>query len=303
MNEVSPTNRENHSFLSYILTIFFTFLALAFSANVISSIFDLHGKGEVHTFNKIHFYGKNLYFLMQLFPFLIAFLVLLLCAKFVHKMNLKKLFIKRDKFQYKDFLLSFFLIGILLSILLVVDFFTSDKIKWNFSSPNIYFLLLICLFFVSIQTLFEEILFRSYLLNGLQKAFQRPIISILLSSILFGLMHASNPEIEIFGKEILLYFVYTGVFLALMSYYNYGIEIAFGFHWMNNLFATLILTNNWQVFQTDALFKNYAEPKLGMDFWITAFLFYPLIFCIFTLKNKWQLGSIFVSSENKITKS
>lgn len=295
MDKTQNTTKEKHSFLTYIFTIFLSFLALAFSSSIIASLFKFQLNGKLNIDHIITTYGKNTFFVLQLLPFLVALIVLLLCIKFIHKMNVSIIFTSNVKFNFKDFSLSFFILGFFLTLILVLELATTTSVKWNFSTSTFFYLLLICSFFISIQTLFEEVLFRSYLMIGFQKAFHKPFISIFLSSILFGLMHMSNPEIGIFGKGIIFYFIYTGIFLSLLRFYSNGIEISFGFHLMNNLFATLILTNNWQVFQTDAVFKNYANPELGIDFWLTVFFVYPIIFIIFMLKNKWKLGSIFVN--------
>jgi membrane protease YdiL (CAAX protease family) len=287
------SKKENHSFLSYVLSIFLTFLALAFSGNMLFKLIGFNGRGVNQFSEMIQHHGKNMFFFVQILPFFFALVVLLFCIKFIHNMDVKKLIHQNKNFNFKAFFLSFFLLGIFLILVLFLDIFITKLIEWNFSSPSFFYLLLICLIFVSLQTFFEELLFRAYLLQGLQKAFHKPLISIIISSFLFAMMHINNPEIGIFGKGIIFYFAYSAIFLALVTFYSKGIEISFGFHAMNNLFATLILTNDWQVFQTDALFKNTGAAHLGLDFWITVFVIYPIIFITFMKIQKWNLGLIF----------
>jgi uncharacterized protein len=292
---IPDENSNKNGFFSYILTLVFTFIALALSSNIPIFIFRSKNQNtEINTENLINYFGKNNYFLLQLLPFVFALFTLIFCYKFIHKSKITTLFTLKKRFSFKDFFLSFFILGFFLTLVFLFQVNkTNSEIKWNFHACNFIILTGISLVFVSIQTLFEEILFRSYLLQGFLNAFPKKWLGMLISSLLFGFMHINNPEISIFGKEIVLYFIYTGLFLSLLTFYSKGIEISFGFHTMNNLFATLILTNNWQVFQTDAIFKNYANPELGIDFWFTVILVYPIIFIIFMKIQKWKLGAIF----------
>jgi uncharacterized protein len=292
---IPDKNSTKNGFFSYILTIVFTFIALALSSNIPIFIFrSKNQNAEINIENLIDYFGKNNYFLLQLLPFVFALFTLIFCYKFIHKLKVKNLFTLKKRFSIKNFFLSFFILGFFLTLVFLFQVNKiNSEIKWNFHAYNFLILTGISLIFVSIQTLFEEILFRAYLLQGFLKVFPKKWLGILISSVLFGLMHINNPEISIFGKEIVFYFIYTGLFLSLLTFYSKGIEISFGFHTMNNLFATLILTNNWQVFQTDAIFKDYTPPSLSFEFWFSVFIVYPIIFIIFMKIQKWKLGSIF----------
>jgi membrane protease YdiL (CAAX protease family) len=304
-HENSRSQIEKNDFVSYLLSFIFTFLTLAFTSNIPVVLFKNADKiSAVNAENLIQFFGKNTYFFLQLLPFLAALLVLLFCVRFIHKKSVKQLFTQKGHFNFKGFLLSFLLMGLFLLSIFAVNFFQGDsEIKWNFQQNDFFVLLAISLVFVTIQTLFEEILFRAYILQGFHSAFSRPWLSVILSSVLFGVLHLSNPETGHFGIGIVFFFIYSGLFLSLLTVYSKGIEISFGFHAVNNLFACVFLTNNWQVFQTDALFKDYGSPALSWDFYCTIFIVYPLIFIIFMKIQKWQLGSIFVRRENKISNS
>jgi membrane protease YdiL (CAAX protease family) len=288
-------NSKNQSFFSYLLTLVITGISLILSSSLIGTIYSSSTKQKTFkTEDLIQFYGKNVFFFLQLFPFVIALLVLLFCVKFIHKQQIKELFTQKIKFSCRRLFVSFSFWGILLILLLIVQLFIFQKpIKWNYASESFWILMLISFIFVSFQTLFEEILFRGYLLQSFSSFLPKKWMAILASSFLFGLMHFANPEIKIFGNLILIYYILTGVFLSLISVLDKGIELAFGFHLANNLFGTLILTNNWQVFQTDALFKDYSKPIISWEIWITLFIFYPILFFSFKKIYKWKIGEIF----------
>ncbi len=288
-------NSKNQSFFSYLLTLVITGISLILSSSLIGTIYSSSTKQKTFkTEDLIQFYGKNVFFFLQLFPFVIALLVLLFCVKFIHKQQIKELFTQKIKFSCRRLFVSFSFWGILLILLLIVQLFIFQKpIKWNYASESFWILMLISFIFVSFQTLFEEILFRGYLLQSFSSFLPKKWMAILASSLLFGLMHFANPEIKIFGNLILIYYILTGVFLSLISVLDKGIELAFGFHLANNLFGTLILTNNWQVFQTDALFKDYSKPIISWEIWITLFILYPILFFSFKKIYKWKIGEIF----------
>ncbi|MES2587561.1 MAG: CPBP family intramembrane glutamic endopeptidase [Bacteroidota bacterium] len=288
-------NTGKTDLFSYLITLVITALSLVFSSGLIGTIYlSLSKKSSFETEDLISFFGKNVFFLLQLFPFLIALISLLFCVKFIHKQNIKVLFTQKLRFNFKHFLVSFLLWGGILFLIFLAQFFLFKKpIKWNFDFNHFWLLCIISFIFVSIQTLFEEVLFRGFLLQGFLISFPKKWMAILASSLLFALMHFNNPEIKIFGSWILVYYLITAIFLASITLLGKGIELAFGFHLVNNLFGTLILTNNWQVFQTDALFKDFSPPMISWDIWFSLFIFYPVLFFIYKKLYKWKIGEIF----------
>jgi hypothetical protein len=61
-----------------------------------------------------------------------------------------------------------------------------------------------------------------------------------------------------------------------------------GYHAANNLFAAVILTNDWQVFHTDAIFIDTAPPSFGWDAILTLAIIQPLFLLIFGKIYKWK---------------
>ena len=61
----------------------------------------------------------------------------------------------------------------------------------------------------------EELMFRGYLMQGFGLAFKNGIAPLIITSVLFGLMHASNPEAKVHGLAIMMpYYMFFGAFLA-----------------------------------------------------------------------------------------
>ena len=104
-------------------------------------------------------------------------------------------------------------------------------------------------------------MFRGYLLQGIGIVTKRPLVALLSTSIIFGLLHISNPEVEKIGYTIMIYYIGTGIFLAILTLMDEGMELALGFHAANNLITALIVTSDWTAFQTHSILKDLSDPS------------------------------------------
>lgn len=169
--------------------------------------------------------------------------------------------------------------------LMMVD---NDQIQWNMNPSTIVPLILISLLLIPIQTTAEEVLFRGYLFQAFGHKNRRGWITVLVTGVLFGLMHAANPEVQTLGCGVMSYYIITGIFLGLMVLMDDGLELSMGYHAANNIFAALILTNEWQAFQTDALWIDHAKPTFGWDVIATMLVLQPLLLLAFAKIYKWK---------------
>src|SRR5690606_5499249 len=104
-------------------------------------------------------------------------------------------------------------------------------------------------------TTFEELFFRGYLMQGIYMFCAVRIVPFLLSSILFGLMHISNPEVENMGIQIMIIYIGSGLFLGALTLLDDGMELAIGYHAANNFVRCLFFTLKKTVFQTTSIFR------------------------------------------------
>ncbi len=232
--------------------------------------------------------GNNLFFIINLLPFVALFFALLLSIKYIHQRPLWSIFSARNTFDWKRFFLSFTLFGVVLGGGLCYASLTNENIQWNYQKDSFWMLLGISCFILPIQTAVEELLFRGYMMQGSINVFKKPIISAVVSSIIFAGLHIDNPEVEKLGTQILLYYFSCGLFMALLTVLDDGLELSLGFHTINNIFGALMVTNNWQVFQTDALFMDVSEPVIGIDLWIIVLVFFPMLLFIYHKVYKWK---------------
>lgn len=117
-------------------------------------------------------------------------------------------------------------------------------------------LLLISILMLPVQTSFEELFFRGYIMQGMAAGSRKLWPALIVSSLLFALMHSANPEIGKFGYlPMMTYYFVAGLFLALVTIFDDGLELALGIHAATNIYGATILTYAGSVLQTDTVFK------------------------------------------------
>ena len=67
-----------------------------------------------------------------------------------------------------------------------------------------------------------------------------------------------------------------------------GTELSLGLHAANNIFAAFLVTTDWMVFQTDALFIDTSEPSVTWEMFLPVFVLYPLMLVMFSKKYGWK---------------
>ncbi len=236
--------------------------------------------------------GHTRFLFWVLFPYLLVFIGVLLHHRWMHQRPIIQAFTSMENFRWKRLFFAFFFILIvmvgLMSIQIYADSFGHGQAyEFQFDAAKFFLLLVVSLLMLSVQTACEELLFRSYLLKGLKLRIKRTGTSILISSLMFGLMHIGNPEVQELGYHMLVYYVLSGLFLALITTVDDGLELAIGYHFANNLIAAIFVTTDWQVFRTDALFLNHQEPDSGWSSLIFLLILLPSLFVIFKRIYKW----------------
>ena len=73
-------------------------------------------------------------------------------------------------------------------------------------------------------------------------SFQFKFTPLIITSLIFGLLHLANPEVEKLGYLILFFYIGTGLFLGIITLMDEGMELALGFHAGNNLIGIILVT-------------------------------------------------------------
>ncbi len=232
---------------------------------------------------------KNLFLFLMLFSFIMGLASLLFVIKKIHHRSITSLITARKKIDWKRVLFSFSLWFVISVLLLVFSYYANpNDFHWNFKPFPFILLVIISFLLMPLQTSFEELLFRGYIMQGIGVLTRTSWIPILITAIIFGLLHGANPEVDKLGYWIFVYYIGTGLFLGLVTILDNGTELALGFHAANNIVAAIFVTQSWVVFQTDALFISTTEPTLGLESFFPVLVLYPILLFIYAKKYKWQ---------------
>lgn len=231
---------------------------------------------------------SNLDFLTNLLPFLFLLILLFLFVNKLHKRKIITIITSRKTVDWNRFFYAFFIWLIIGVLLIVVDYYNSpEDYVWNFKPIQFFVLLLISIVFLPIQTSLEELLFRGYLMQAFGVWFKKSFVALILTAVIFGLLHGLNPEVEKLGWIVMIYYIGTGLVLGIFTLMDEGTELALGFHAANNIVAAVLVSSNWAVFQTDALLIDVSEPSLDFLMFLPVFVLYPLVLFIFSKKYGW----------------
>ncbi len=296
MKFIQQAYKGNNHWLNYMGTLMILFLGwqllgmipLVAVAYFVAGDMETFAKGAENAFMNIGM-NSNLYLFLMIVSFTFALISLLFGIKYLHKRKIMTILTSRKELNWKKILYSFglwFSIGAIM--ILGGYFYDSSELVWNFKTIPFVILVLISFLFLPIQTSFEEILFRGYLMQGFGTWFKRPWIALILTSVIFGLLHGANPEVEKLGMGIMVFYIGTGLTLGLMTLLDEGMELALGFHAANNIIAAVLVTNSWSAFQTEALLIDNSEPSLTWASYFPVFVLYPLILFIFSKKYGWK---------------
>lgn len=246
-------------------------------------------------------FEPNLNLVFMLLPFLGGLILLFITVKFIHKQSLISLTTSRKSIDWSRVWFSFFLWGIISSAMIALGYLLEpENFEINFKLVPFLILLVIAILLIPIQTSFEEYLFRGYLMQGIGVITKYRWIPLLITSLVFGLMHISNPEVDKLGPVVMIYYIGTGLFLGVMTLMDEGMELALGFHAANNLFTALLVTADWTAFQTHSVLKDLSDPQnAGLtDIIIPVFVIFPILLYVFSKKYNWTswrdklLGSV-----------
>ena len=142
--------------------------------------------------------------------------------------------------------LGFLLMGIGFIVLLLLGNLEITQITFD---PIFLMVIFLGLF---VAAIFEEIVFRGYMLNNLMESFNN-YIALGITAVLFGLVHSFNPNFTILG---LINIILGGWFFGL--YYVY----------QKNLWFPIVLHLSWNFFQGPIFGFAVSGEEEGSDFLI-----------------------------------
>lgn len=181
-------------------------------------------------------FGKNLFtFSLVLLIFGLALFTFLFSASKLHQRAKMSFITNQSEFSWKMYFLGFMAWGTLLFIgLLVSDYQKFEIFVANFNANQFVALFLLGFLAIGVQSFFEELFVRGYLLQGMHLRIKNITILILINSFVFGLLHFG------YGIESCLSSWFFGIAFAIIVILQNRIEFVSGAHNANNLLLSLV---------------------------------------------------------------
>jgi uncharacterized protein len=234
-------------------------------------------------------FDPNVGLILMVIPFVAALVAFVLLMKPLHNRTFRQTINGTNSIRWKRFFVSAIVWAVLSGFYLIIylDYDPSNFVLNNQSITLVY-LIIIALTLIPFQATFEEVIFRGYLMQGFAVIARNRWFPLLMTSVLFALMHGPNPEVKKFGFLTMMpqYFVFALVF-GVATILDDGIEVAMGAHTANNIFPCIFITNSSSVLQTPALYiqKNIYPLTEFIALLILSIIFIIVLAVIFKWKN------------------
>lgn len=288
-----------HHFWRYLLTIIVVILAYFVGQIPLGVILFLSvdNLAELAAFEKDMDFSKygidpNLGLAIILFMFILSFLALWGMVRGVHKRPFLGFISASKKLRWGRFFYGFAVWFILAGI---IDFTMyqidpanySMQLDWGTFIPLIFVALLL----LPIQTSFEEIFVRGYLMQGIGLLGGYRFIPLLATSLIFGLGHSMNPEIAEYGYlSMMLFYIGFGLVLGILTLIDNGLELPMGIHAANNIYAAVIVSYKGSALQTASMFKTeFLDMGVSNALWFMSMLIFLFLAWKKYKWHNWQL--------------
>ena len=195
---------------------------------------------------------------LMLFPFIAGLAAFIILVKPLNSRTIKLTVNGTGRIRWKRFFIS----ALVWFIISAVYFFVYLKVEpSNFVINNrtisLLSLSLVSLVLIPFQATFEEVLFRGYLMQGFSTLIRNRWFPLLMTSILFALMHAFNPEVNEYGFLVMMpQYLTFGLIFGIITILDDGIEASMGAHSANNIFLCVMVTAKSSALQTPALYQQ-----------------------------------------------
>jgi membrane protease YdiL (CAAX protease family) len=272
-------------FLTTVLTLFI------FVSNIMYVLFS--DVDTLEAMNKLYEGdpNKNALFAMNIGFFVFLLLMLFGLVLFLHRRSLVSLTTARAKIDLKRVAFSFGLILFMgIAVFALECYLYPGMVKLDFQPMNFIILVILGLLLFPFQIGFEEYLFRGYFMQQIGIVVKNRWFPLIATSVMFGLLHWANPEVAKMGAMSMIFYIGTGLLLGIMTLMDDGLELALGFHFVNNFLAATLVTAEYSALRTDSIFKYLPQEESTTFFsiLIPVLVLYPLILLIFAKKYKWN---------------
>lgn len=291
---ITQGSKPENKFWKYLvgsLIIFFasTIGQIPFALVLFADAFSKGVNVPTDTNEALGFLNPNLSLFLIMISFVFAMAAIYMVVVYLHKQSWLSVTTGRKKVDWKRIFFSFGLWTLITTVSIIIGYYLAPQdFVFNFNLVPFLILAVIGIVLIPIQTSTEEYIFRGYLMQGFGNLAGNRWFPLVMTSLIFGLMHIANPEVSKMGYIIMVYYIGTGLFLGILTLMDDGMELALGFHAANNLIGALLVTTDWSALQTDSVLKDISEPTAGYDVLLPVFLIFPILLFIFSKKYQWS---------------
>jgi uncharacterized protein len=203
-------------------------------------------------------FSSNSLLILMLFPFIAGLVAFILLVKPLHSRTVWIVINGTSKIRWERFFISF-AIWTGLSALYFLFYLRIDPENFSINNKSFSIIILatISLTMIPFQAAFEEILFRGYLMQGFVSLIRNRWFPLVMTSVLFALMHGLNPEVKQYGFLTMMpQYILFGLIFGIITILDDGVEAAIGAHTANNAFLCIMVTNSSSALQTPAFYEQ-----------------------------------------------
>ena len=208
------------------------------------------------------------------------FMIIMLWAfmKYIDKEPLINIGLK-VKGRLKDFnfglLIGLLIMGFAYFFLLLINEIVFVKIDFDLNK-----LLLSIVLFMGVSV-FEEIIFRGYVLKNLLESFN-PYVALFVSSLFFSLIHGANPNVTLLGlSNIFLAGIFLGASYVFTKNLWFPIALHFSWNFFQAMFGFKVSgLDSYSIIKFDIIENNYIN---GGEFGFESSVLSLIIIIIFTI--------------------
>ena len=279
-------NKGSNQFWRYLAGIFIIvaiYFIASLPAGILMSLAMLKGADLSQFQNNFDFsalgINTNIGLIVLLLPSIASFFGMMLVAR-LHNRSFLSLLTAYKKIRWRR---MFFGASIWLLLLIIAEFVAyfmePGNYELNFNLKLFIPLVFISLLMIPLQAASEEILFRGYLMQGFAKLALYRWIPLIITAILFGLMHSFNPEVKEYGAGLTMpYYIGFGLLMGIIAIMDDGLEIPVGIHAINNIYGALFITFSGSALQTAAVFRlKHYDASLMLIMWVVIALIFLII--------------------------
>jgi membrane protease YdiL (CAAX protease family) len=200
----------------------------------------------------------------------------LLAVRFIHQRPVTSLITPFARIDWKRMGVGFLAFGALGALGCVVEsLLYPGRYQFTFNLLETLKFAPVVLILVPLQAASEELLFRGYLMQGIGLLTRRAWIPVVLSSLVFTLLHIANPEAQVDTLISLGGYLAIALLFALVTLKDNRLELAIGMHIANNIFvlvvnnaiSTLPVPSVFTVATLDAGYNLVSTIVIGVIFY------------------------------------